>query len=521
MNTKQSIVIVAAMTLSMGVNAQTLQDGVKMYKYERYESAKKILAPMAAGNPEANYYLGLSEIGLENNEAARTIFNKYPEDAANMAGLARVAYETKNVAEGNRLATAVADKAKKKEWLPLKYAADAINYSDGGNIQQAIDWYKKALERNDNPDLRISLGDAYQKIQGGGGEAMNNYENVTTKDPKNSLAFSRIGALWYAAKNYKLALENYQKAKDADPENPLPYRDLANAYFWVNNFDLALQNIEKYWELSDKSIQDEIQYMNILYKAKKYGPAIERANQLLQKGVRKPGVYGILGYSYLETKDSAKALENARIYFSIQDPKRIFPADYQILAKIMLANGMEDSADFYFEKAVQMDTASDKSQTFRGNAEAFKDAKRYAKSAKWYERLTTTYPSTPAIDYFWAGAMYYYAKNYASAATLFQTMETKYPDQPSATYWRGRVAAAQDEEGKTCAAAVFYESWLAKVGPNYEKKNDQMYAYQYLALCYYNKGDTTKAKEYLDLIEKIDPANSFLKQMRDLLNKKK
>ena len=51
---------------------------------------------------------------------------------------------------------------------------------------------------------------------------------------KNSLGYSRIGKLWYDAKNYPDALSNWQKAKDADPQNPLPYRDLATAYFYVN-----------------------------------------------------------------------------------------------------------------------------------------------------------------------------------------------------------------------------------------------------------------------------------------------
>src|SRR5690606_18083234 len=181
----------------------------------------------------------------------KTIFSKYAEDAANMAGLARVAFETNNIAEGERLAKIVADKAKKKEWEPLKYAADAITYSPGSNKQNAIDWLAKAyatkgLNKADSIALLLSIGDANRTLQTGGGNAMSSYEKVTDKDPKNSLAYSKIGALWYAAKNYKLALENYNKAKDADPNNPLPYRDLANAYMWTGKYDLAKQNIQQY-----------------------------------------------------------------------------------------------------------------------------------------------------------------------------------------------------------------------------------------------------------------------------------
>lgn len=521
---KQPIVIMAALALGFQVKAQSLEEGVKMYQYERYESAKKILTPLAATNPMANYYLGLSELALENTGEAKTIFSKYAEDAANMAGLARVAFESNNVAEGERLAKIVAEKAKKKEWEPLKYAADAITYSQGSNKQNAIDWLTKAyatkgLSQTDSIALLLSIGDANRTIQTGGGNAMSSYEKVTDKDPKNSLAFSKIGALWYAAKNYKLALENYNKAKESDPNNPLPYRDLANAYFWTGKYDLARQNIEQYLNLSDKSTEDQIQYGNILYLSKDYPGAISKMNELINSGVSKPGFYGILAYSQLETKDTAAALENVRKYFAMQKPEKLFPLDYLNYGKIMMANGMVDSANFYFDKAIAKDTAKDKSELYRQIAEGFKNNKDYAKSAEWYNKLIVANPATEPIDYFWRGAMYYYSKDYTNGARAFEEMETKYPDQPSATYWRGRVAAATDEEGKTCVATPHYTKWLEKVGPEYDKKSDLMQAYQYLALCAYNKGDKATMKTYMDKIEGIDAGNAFLKQLKDLEKK--
>ncbi|HRO41380.1 MAG TPA: hypothetical protein PL009_01005 [Flavipsychrobacter sp.] len=512
---KQPIVIMAAMTLSFSVQAQSLEEGIKMYQYERYESAKKSLAPLAASNTTANYYLGLSELALENINDAKTTFSKYPEDQANMAGLSRVAFLSGNVPEGTRLANVVAAKAKKKDWEPLKLAADAITYTKGGDIQQAINWYKEAVKRNDNDATRIALGDAYQLTQGGGGEAMNNYEKVTARDPKNSLAFSRIGALWYAAKNYNLALENYNKAKEADSLNPLPYRDLASAYFWTGKYDVAKQNIEKYLELSDKSTDDLINYANILYLSKDYENATKTIQEILNKGIKKPGLYGILGFSQYETKDYPNSLSNVRTYFSTQDPAKITPYDMIQYAKILAANNMVDSANRYFELALSKDTAADKSETYRQIAEGFKTGKEYGKSAQWYDRLIKANPNTPAIDYFWRGAMYYYAKDYNNGAKAFEEMETKYADQPSATYWRGRVAAAVDEEGKTCEASPHYIKWLDLVGPTYDKKGDLMYAYQYLALCAYNKGDKPMMQQNMEKIRAIDPNNAFLKQLED------
>ncbi len=524
MKIKFPIALALACSLSIFAEAQNMDQGMKNLQYEKYESAKKVLEPLAATDPKANYLLGLTELGNENTEAAKNIFLKYPEDAANMSGLARVAFMKGNVAEGNRLTSIIAEKARKKEWEPLKYAADAITYSEGGNYQQAIDWYKKALERADNPELRIALGDAYQKIQGGGGEAMNNYENVTGKDAKNSLAFSRIGALWYAAKNYPLALENYQKAKDADPSNPLPYRDLANAYYWVGKYDLAKQNIEKYLELSDKSTEDQVKYLNILYLGKNYKDAEMKANELMSKGVVKPGFYGILAYSQLEMEDSVSgknALQNVRKYFSVQDAKKIYPSDYLRYGKIALRNDMEDTAAFYFAKAISTDTSENKSATYREIAEGFKGLKTttgYAKAGEWYGKVVNEDPAATPLDYYYWGFWSFYGRNYDIAAEAFKKMEEKFPDQPSAIYWQGRVASAKDEEAKEGIAKPFYDRWLAVEQEGYERKSaDLMYAYQYLALYYFNSGDKANSKVFLDKIEAIDANNSFLKQMRDAM----
>ncbi len=520
MKMKQTVVMMAALAFTYNVQAQSLDEGIKMYKYERYESANKILTPLAAGNPEANYYLGLTQLALDKPDAAKATFSKQADNDANTSGLARVAFAQGKPAEGMQIAKDLASKAKRKDWEQLKYAADALTYSEGADKQQAIDWYKEAEERKAdiNADFLIAMGDAYQNLSGGGGPAMTSYEKAAEMDSKNSLAYSRIGKLWYDAKNYDLALENWKKASAADPENPLPYRDLANAYFYSGKYDLALQNIEKYYNLSDKTTEDKLNYMDILYLSKKYDRAIDMAKQLLNAGVNNPRIYGLLAFSQYETGDSTAALENAHIYFANRDPKKIQPNDYIAYGNIWRLNSRNDSATFYYNKAMAMDTSADKTGTARTIAEGFKEIKDWKQSAIWYSKVAAM-PGAQPLDYFWWGVMYYYANDYEQAAKAFETMETKYPDQPSATYWRGRTAAAVDNEGKTGAAAPYYLKWLETT---YEKKNgDLMQAYQYLALYYYNSNDKENARKYLDLIEQIEPQNDFAKQLREALAPKK
>lgn len=519
MKMKQSIVMMAAaVTLTASVKAQTLEEGIKMYNYERYQSAKKALEPQAGTNPLANYYLGLAELQLGNKDAARNIFLKQPNSYANTSGLIRVLFAEGKTDEGMKAATELAGKAKKKEWEQLKYAADAVTYTSGGDANQAISWYKAALANYDNLDMRISLADAYLKlVSGGGGEAMSNYEKVVEKDPKNSLAFSRIGKLWYDAKNYKLALENWEKAKESDPSNPLPYRDLADAYTYVGKYDLAKKNIEEYLKLSDQSDDNIEKYMDILFLAKSYKEAISKAEEMLSKGKVKTRYYGVLAFSQYEVKDSVNALKNAQTYFAKQDPKKIYPADYRMYGKILLQNGKNTDAEGYFNKAVEIDTASNKSEAYRENAEALRLAKEWLMASKWYNKIVAEYPANAKVlDYFWGANTAYYGKDYQTAAKGFEVMEQKFPDQPSATYWRARTAMAQDSEAKEGAALPHIEKWLGISQTGYERKPaDLMYAYQYLALYYFNKTDKTKTLENVQKIEAIDANNALAKQIRD------
>lgn len=519
---KSIVMMAAAAAISFSVKAQSLEEGIKMVKYERYESARKILEPLAAANPTANYYLGLAELGLEHKDAAKADFSKYPTDLANMAGMARLAYESGNAAEGDRIANEVASKAGKKDAQPLLYAADAINYGNG-NVQQAIDLYKKAMDKKlDNVDVRIGLGDAFLKQPTGGGEAMNNYEAAVAKDPKNSLGYSRIGALWYAARKYDDALSNYQKAKDADPANPLPYRDLANAYFYIGKYDLANQNIDKYWEMSDKTDEDRIQRINIKFLAKEYNTVIPELSDIATKPNAKPVFYRMLGYAQYETKDYTNAQQNLNTFFAKQDPKKILPSDYLYMAKLYGQMKQADSADIYYTKALAADSSKDKTKIYTEIAESYKAMNTdagYAKSAEYYGKIVKASATPSARDYFWYGTMTYYAKNYDEAARIFEEMETKFPAEESGTYWRGRVAAAKDNEGKTGAALPFYEKWLEKVGASSDKKSDLLQVYRYSALVNYNKGNKTQALAYIDKITSLNPSDELAKQLKDLLSK--
>ena len=512
---KKLVILIAALSVGVYAKAQSLTDGIKMYKYERYQSAQKILQPMSMTNQQANYYYGLCVLANGDAESAKTIFAKYAEDIANQSGLARVAFAKGDVATGNQLATAIANKAKKKDWENYKYAADAITYSEGGDYMQAIAWYKKAIEIKDDAEIRIGLGDAFEKVPGGGGDAMNSYEHVTDKDAKNTYAWTEIGELWYAAKTYDKALVAFRKATEADPANPVPYRDLANAYSWSGNYDSAKKYADKYLELSDKSMKDRVQHAIIDHLAHHCPEAINEINKLISEGAKDANLYGALAYCQMEAGDGLNAMINVRAYFAKQDTKRLKPLDYLYYGRIMMMNGLTDSANYYFNKSITIDTTIGRTDISRQIADTFKRVKDYRHSAEWYGKLVAINPETQPIDYFWWTVMLYYAKDYDNAKTAGKAFEAKYPNEASAVYWEGRIYAAVDSEAKGGDAVPYYTKWLADTTGK-KKPNDQMQAYQYLLLYYYQKEDNKGMDEYMDKIKAIDPSNGLLKQIADL-----
>lgn len=518
---RKLITIAAALGIAFAAGAQQATDGIRLYNYHNYVSAQKVLTPLAA-DAKANYYLGLSYLESGNTDKAKELFAKFPDDAANASGMARVAYAQGDAAKGTQLAKDLAAKAKKKDYAPLLFAADAITYSEGGDIQQALEWYKKALVIAPNdPMVHLGIADANRKVTGGGGEAMNNYEWIIEKDAKNSLVLTRIGDLWYEARNYNSALEFYNKAKDADASNPLPYKALALAYQRTGKYDVALTNIRQYLEHSDNTVSDRVNFAGILYQSKNYCEAANTANELMKMSVpadRKTELVGILGFSQAECGDSMEAVKNIRMYLGMQKAKNILPATYIEYGKLWMKLNNVDSASYYYNKGIEADTAQNKTDVYRQIAEAYKTKKEYCKSGDWYTNLVKSNPNTQPLDYFWGTVMYYYCKDWNKATKAAEAFEAKYPDQVSAYYWHARVQAAVDSEATTGAAVQSFEKWLDKLGAEIskpEKKSDVVRAYQYLVFYSFNAKDKEKTKMYMEKLRAIDPADGLIKQIED------
>ncbi len=523
---KLSIKISLVLSILMGAfsaSAQTLADGIKMLQYERFESAKKILTPLATTSEDANYYLGLTELTLGNTKEASAIFAKYPESKANISGMARVLFADKNKTEAMALLNGLVKKAKRKELASvMKLAADAITYSSGGDLTQAVDWYTKSNELAESAETYLALGDAHNDMPGGGGKAMSRWEDAAAKMQNPSLAYFKMGQLWYEAKNYDSAIALYNRASSVDPENPLPYRRFADSYYKINKYTLAKQNIEKYLKVSDNSIDDQLYYLNILYLGNETDLALNKIKELFAKGIDKPYMYRLQGYLHLQKGMYAEALASMDKFFAKVPVDKTIPMDYTSYAKILMNTpGREAEANTFLQKSIDVDTSSDKSTAYRTLAEDFKNNNDYKNAAIWYNKLVTNFPaSAQMLDYYYGGYANYYIDDYATATDQFKKLEEIYPEDPTGILWQAKVAVAQDLNSKTGIAAPLYEKYLAQIG---DKTADNLAevtkAYEYLALYNYNAKKVADAKKYNALLLKTDASNEIGKKLADVLVK--
>lgn len=536
---KKITLILAATMLGFSSFAQGQKDAKTLLGYERYSSAKTALA--SASSAEDKYHLGLAEIGLGNIDAARQIFTSIGDNEYGKAGLARISYLEGDYTTANNLLNQMVDKAKRRDYHVYKLAADAITYTSGGDINKAIEWYKKSMEKTRDAATLVALGDAYLKLNTsiGNGEALTAFQEAVTLDPKNSLAHSRQGYLLYAGRQYEAALSHYNEAQAADPQNPLPYRDLANAYYFTNNFQLSKTNIEKYLQLSDASVEDLYHYTNVLYLTQDYAGALSKIDEVMAKVDNPlPYLYRIKGYSLMETGKPQEAKTNLEKYFSLEkDQSKYLYSDYFYLGKINASLAKDDTtkrvaylaaANENFAKALPLrDTTKDLREQIETIAKTFEDAEDYASAGRWYgEGVKLLGNEVSSYDYFNYGYWTYFGRDFEKAKNIFAEMEQKFPgaeDKIYATYWQGLASSQIDREGKTGIGVPHFEQWLAiPLTGEMARTNDQLKtAYQYMAFYYYNADKKADAVKYSNLLLGVDPSNQVATQIIEYFNAKK
>jgi tetratricopeptide (TPR) repeat protein len=511
--------------------AQPVQEAKKNIYYHRYASAESILhGYLGQQSLDAEAWLLLTKTYLLENKIQKA------GDSLSFAPASLSSEPFFLIAKGaislvnNRVDSSrwYFDKAidiSKDPGVPAAIA-DMETLSENGDMNYALDLVHRAMKKDKrNNSLYVLQGNIYRKMHNGS-EAFKSYSTAIEKDPSLAEAYYYLGDIFLSQKNADLYLSHFNKAIEADKNFGPAYYELYNYHVYTKpDAEKAMQYFRQYAELSDKTIQHDYSYADLLYLNKNYTEAIEHARKLVNKEGDKvqPRVYKLIAYSYAESGDTLDAVDYMARYFRFGQDSNFIAKDFETMAQLYGAtdNGA-DSAIAYYQKAAK--TSNDSTllyQYYKHLASLSGTKKDYTAQAKWLGQYYSVNDQASNVDLFNWGIAAYRSDNYLLADSVFALYTMKYPNQGFGYYWRARTNAVIDS-GMTAGLAIpHYTKLIEVVGTDSLSETDKKWvveAYGYLATYEANTlKDYEKAIEYFDKILQIDPENVNAKKYIPIL----
>lgn len=424
------------------------------------------------------------------------------------------------------------DDTKGKNAAVLSAAADMEIRSGNGDMNYALSLIEKAKKRDkNNASLYVLEGNAFRNLHNGG-EAYRSYMSAIQKNKNHAEAYYLLGDIFKSQKNQELYTENFLKAIQADKNYAPAYYELYNHYVYTKpDVQKAMQYFKQYEALSDKTIQHDYMYTDLLYLTGEYAKAISNAKELINREGNQvqARLYKLIAYSYAELKDSLLALNYMRNYFDREIDSNLIAKDFETMANLYFSKSDNDSAIVFYQKAAAVSKDSTTLfNSYKNLANLTSAKKDYAAQSKWLGFYYQGNTNASNVDLFNWGIAAYRSGNYVLADSVFGLYTTQYPEQGFGYYWRARSNAAIDTAMAEGRAIPYYTKLVETIaGDSIEIAKDSLSssdkkwiieAYSYMAV--YNANTLKEyddAIEYFDRILEIDPENVNAKKYIPIL----
>ena len=406
-------------------------------------------------------------------------------------------------------------------------AIGKANLEKAGDAAYAIEKLKMATQIKGfkEPDVYITMGDAYRKLLDGGG-AVSSYQNALTVDPKYAAAKYKIAKVYLTQGNDQkdVFLRNFDEAIAMDPNYAPAYYDLY-VYYFLRDVNKSTTYFNQYKPLADKGPALDYEEASLKFASGDFKGAIAKADELLvSQGANADNrLYRLKGYSYDKMGDSLNAVKELETFFEKATPDQIIPDNYLTLA-INSAKFPErqEKVDKYFQMAIDADTSvPNKIDYTRRAAEFFKKAGNQPKAAEWYTKVLYINPNPGKVDIYNAGIENFRVPEYQRADSIFKMYKTKFPDEVYGHYWSFRSLSAIDSTMEAGLAIPDCMKFI-EIAENdkVKNKNTLITAYGYMAGYNANiKKDFATAISYLDKIIVVDPTNPDAVKNKEILQK--
>ena len=542
MNVKKIAFGAAVVFFSNFTIAQTLQDGINSIDSDKFANAKSNFTQMIAKEPKAENYFYLGNTFLRQSEPdfaqATENFNKGLA-ADSKSYLNKLGLATVKLGKGDKSAIAEIQKivtdSKEKDAEVLFRAAEALTLFEKNNSPDlAIQFLNKGIERASKKEVPAhyfyTLGDAY-KLKGIPGEAMTAYDRALPVAKNKASVYARMGVLWMAAKQWKLAKENIDKAIATDVTYAPAYKALAAYDIKYQENAKATQDLINYTKYADEDPYTQLEISKLYFSIEDYANSKAILEKIFAK-INDPIKYKLRSYINYTDEKFTESKQNMDTFVAQADKSRIQPAD-QGLQGLLAARFAKTETD-PAKKTALMNEAVQKVEIAKAaKAETMKWDLELAKiNGGASQSSADAGPTTPEIEslkkqvaanakdtdalYNLANA-YQDVKNWNGAILTWQKMNALLPDWAPAFYSLGY---AYQQANSTDAAKAAYEKFIATVKAAEIEANKQILAYAYFAVAYLSKtSDVAKAKDYVTKSLQLDPTYQDAVNLNKEINK--
>ena len=524
MNLPKKVVLTAAVGFFANFAfGQTVQEGIQNVDSHKFGKAREIYNTMITNAPkEADnfFYLGNTYITQfePNYEKAAEYFNKglavNAKSYLNKIGLASI-----KLGKGDKSAIVdiqnIVKDSKEKDAEVLYRAAEALTMNDKFNAPDtAIDYLNKAIERSTKGGVPAyyyySLGDAY-RLKKDPGKAMTAYDNASAVARNKASVFTRMGTLWMAAQQWKLAKDNIDKAIAVDQSYAPAYKAKAAYSIKYQQNDVATNDLLNYAKYADEDPYTQLEIAKLFFINEDYTNAKSVLDKVFDK-VDDPIKFKLKSYLSYADGNYVEAKDNMDKFMTSVDKTRILDGDQGLLGLIYagLAKDEQDAA-----KKAELLAQSQAKVAVAKNA---KDA-----TMKWDEELAKISgagaasqakadagPTNPTIEglkkkildnpqdtdsIFQLATEYQNVENWDGAVISWQKMINLLPDWTPAYYSQ---AYAYQKAGNNEMAKLAYENFIAKTQPADEAANKETLSFAYYVVAFMEKDiNPAKAKSYI------------------------
>jgi len=201
-----------------------------------------------------------------------------------------------------------------------KYFEQAVELSDAGEYEDALDAFNKAIEANPGHieafnrrgDVYVELGD-YEL-------ALADYSQAIQLDPTYTLAYYNRGTLYLAHHEAEKALADYSQGIELDPKDADFYYNRALAYIELKRFDEAIADLNQSIELGQPDADMYFQHGIACFSKLDLQGALADFTRALELGKRDETIYRYRSAVYNALDDRVNALSDLEQMLVLQGP---------------------------------------------------------------------------------------------------------------------------------------------------------------------------------------------------------